>query len=51
MQIIAVQIETWPLVTALLDRRILSESEALDPARIADALAAIVAQWTARNRL
>jgi hypothetical protein len=51
VQIIAIEIETWPVITALLDRKVISEESALNPARVACALAAIVADWAAKNRL
>jgi hypothetical protein len=41
-----VEISAYDVIEALIDRKILTEDEALDDARVAEALATIISRWT-----
>jgi hypothetical protein len=50
LKVFPVEVDAWVVVAALLDRKILNETQALDDALVAKAIAEIVSRWAAGNR-
>lgn len=49
-RVVEVEIDGFDVLATLIDRRLLSEEEARDDAKVSRALSRIVSDWTARNR-